>query len=176
MPTCSAKSQLPRQIIDPVSWIVAFHHLAPTSDPLLQPELWQLQGKMSGFSWGTLHSHSPSESLADMFFPLSPVWDMCWHQDGFASNATTQNLGCWSTSLEGQERNGTSGLLGSLLCHCRDGPVPFVILRPKESLWPCPCLLISRARGKSSCLDLLPIVYFSSLLLVQKLFYCGCLG
>lgn len=131
MSTFSAKIQLPRQIINPVSWIVPFHHSAPTSDPLLQPGLWQLQGHTSGFSWGTLHSHTPSESLTATFFPLA----LCsgWQQAGFASNATTPNLGCWSTSQEGQEGNGTSGLLGSLLCHCRDGPVTFVILRPGES-------------------------------------------
>lgn len=42
--------------------------------------------------------------------------------------------------------------------------------------WPCPCLLTSKARGRGSCSDHLPVVYFSLLLLVQKLFLSWVFG
>lgn len=73
MSTCSAKNQLPGRIINAVSWIVASHHSAPVSDPLL---------RYSSDSSDNCHETRvflplrdpplvPSESLVATFFPLA---------------------------------------------------------------------------------------------------------
>lgn len=125
----------------------------------------------------------PSESLLATFFTLALFRRNAGTRLLLLGGQVPRNVGCRSTSQEGQEGNGISALLGSLLPHCGDGHVTFLILGPEESMtpmWSYPCLLTIWAGGRGSCLGPFPPcppkLYIFLFFLFKICSYCGCLG